>query len=89
MNGLTTPSPIHLSRTWLSSSAVHGITGGSSNTFPSGLFLFSPTDAVIAWDAGSLFVLMVCQEVLEGMGDPKRIAWGSLRVFPFLAPRGH
>ena len=66
MNGLTTPSPIHLSRTWLNSSAVHGITGGSSNTFPSGLFLFSPADAVIAWDAGSLFVLMVCAVIFSG-----------------------
>ena len=32
---------------------------------------------------------MACQGALAGMGDPKKIAWGSLRVFPFPAPKGH
>ena len=50
VNGLTTPSLIHLSKTWYNSSTIHGITGGSSNTFPSSLFLFSPTNAVMAWN---------------------------------------
>ena len=32
---------------------------------------------------------MACQGVLVEMGDLKRIAWGSLKVFHFLAPREH
>ena len=59
MNGLIIPSPIYLSKTWFNFSAVHGITGGSSVTFPSDLFLFSPTEAVMAWDTSTLFVFMV------------------------------
>ena len=64
VNGLTTPSSIHLSRMWFNSSAVHGIAGGSSNTFQSDLFLYSPTDVVMAWDAVILFVLIVCAILL-------------------------
>ena len=31
----------------------------------------------------------VCQGVLVGMGDTEKIAWGYLRAFPFLVPKGH
>ena len=45
---LTIPSPVHLFKTWFSSSAIHGITRGSSATFPFSFFLFSPTKVVVA-----------------------------------------
>ena len=59
MDGLTIPSPIHLSKTWFNSFAVHGITGASPTISPSGLFLFTLTDVVMAWGTATLFVLRV------------------------------